>query len=65
MVHCGVSPPYLSPAHPKEGDYSRRNGGDYDAPGGYPRMRRNIDRFVTSAVLAFQTDNAVVGYGKI
>jgi hypothetical protein len=42
MVHCGVTPPYLSPAHPEKGEKSSRGHGYCNALGGYTRRGKYI-----------------------
>jgi len=64
MVHCGVVSPYLSLAYPTKGDNSGKRNGDCDAPRGYTRRRKNIDKFGTQTISASQPDNAVAGYRK-
>lgn len=64
MVHCGVTPPYPSPAHLAEGDDSSKGRGDCNALGGYTRRGRDINRIGAGAVAIDQSDDAVARYGK-
>jgi hypothetical protein len=46
MVHCGVTPPYLSPSHPTKGDDSGRGSRDRDVLGSYTWRCRDIGGLV-------------------
>jgi hypothetical protein len=64
MVHRGVVSTYPSLAYPTKGDDSGKSGGDCDAPRGYTRRRRNINKVGTQTISASQHDDAVAGYRK-
>jgi hypothetical protein len=64
MVHYGVTSPYLSPAHPEEGDDLGRGNQNRDVFGSYTWRHKDIIWVGAGSVATRQPDNEIARYGK-
>jgi hypothetical protein len=64
MVHCRVASPYPSPTYQAEGDYLSISNGYFNAPGGYTRGMRDINKFGIWKTSIGKPDDEIARYRK-